>query len=38
VSSEPLAAADHQQPRIVALGPGVTVAELARCVAAAAES
>jgi G3E family GTPase len=38
VSSEPLAAADHQQPRIVALGPGVTVAELARCVAAAAQS
>ena len=37
VSSEPLAAADRQQPRIVALGPGVTVADLARCVAAAAQ-
>lgn len=38
VSSEPLPTTDHQQPRIVALGPGVTVADLARCVAAAAQS
>jgi G3E family GTPase len=35
VSSEPLASQDHQQPRIVALGPGVSVADLARCVSAA---
>src|SRR5258705_8920695 len=33
VSSEPIEPALPQQARIVALGPGVTVAELARCVA-----
>jgi G3E family GTPase len=38
VSSEPIAPEDHQQARIVALGPGVAVADLARCVAAAALS
>lgn len=37
VSSEPLAAPDHAQARIVALGPGVSVADLARCVAAATQ-
>lgn len=36
VSSETISAEDHQQARIVALGPGVAVADLARCVAAAA--
>jgi G3E family GTPase len=36
VSSEPVAAADRQQGRIVALGPAVDRAELARCVAVAA--
>ncbi|HMG21630.1 MAG TPA: GTP-binding protein [Kofleriaceae bacterium] len=35
VSSEPIAPADPQQARIVALGPGVAVADLARCVDAA---
>jgi G3E family GTPase len=38
VSSEPVAPDDSQQARIVALGPGVTVADLARCVAAAAHT
>ena len=37
VSSEPLAAPDHAQARMVALGPGVSVADLARCVAAATQ-
>jgi G3E family GTPase len=36
VSSEPIALDGPQQARIVALGPGVTVTDLARCVAAAA--
>lgn len=36
VSSEPIAPDGPQQARIVALGPGVRVADLARCVAAAA--
>lgn len=35
VSSEPLVTADSQQARIVALGPGVSVSDLARCVEAA---
>jgi len=35
VSSEPIAPDAPQQARIVALGPGVTVTDLARCVAAA---
>jgi len=34
VSSEPIAPADPQQARIVALGPGVAVADLVRCVEA----
>jgi G3E family GTPase len=38
VSSETIAADDHLQARIVALGPGVTASDLARCVAAAARS
>jgi len=38
VSSEPIALEGPQQARIVALGPGVEVADLARCVAAAARS
>jgi len=38
VSSEPFAAPDHAQARIVALGPGVSVADLARCVAAAVQT
>jgi G3E family GTPase len=38
VSSEPVAPDAPQQARIVALGPGVTVADLARCVAAAAHT
>jgi G3E family GTPase len=33
VSSEPIAPAEHQQARIVALGPDVAAADLARCVA-----
>lgn len=37
VSSEPIAPDAPQQARIVALGPGVTVTDLARCVAAAAQ-
>jgi G3E family GTPase len=37
VSSEPVADGGPQQARIVALGPGVRVTELARCVAAAAQ-
>jgi G3E family GTPase len=36
VSSEPITPEAPQQARIVALGPGVTVTDLARCVAAAA--
>jgi G3E family GTPase len=36
VSSEPIEPAEHQQGRIVALGPSVSRAELARCVAVAA--
>ncbi|HEY0476897.1 MAG TPA: GTP-binding protein [Kofleriaceae bacterium] len=36
VSSEPVEPGEVQQARIVALGPGVEVADLARCVAAAA--
>jgi len=36
VSSEPLAAQEHEQARLVALGPGVSAVELARCVAVAA--
>jgi G3E family GTPase len=38
VSSEPIAPDAPQQARIVALGPGVTVTDLARCVAAAAQT
>jgi G3E family GTPase len=38
VSSEPIAPDAPQQARIVALGPGVTVTDLARCVAAAAQA
>jgi G3E family GTPase len=38
VSSEPIAPGAPQQARIVALGPGVTVTDLARCVAAAAQT
>jgi G3E family GTPase len=38
VSSEPIAPEGPQQARIVALGPGVRVTDLARCVAAAAHS
>jgi G3E family GTPase len=38
VSSEPIAPDVPQQARIVALGPGVTVTDLARCVAAAAQT
>jgi hypothetical protein len=38
VSSEPIALEPPQQARIVALGPGVRVVDLARCVAAAAHS
>lgn len=38
VSSEPVAAPDHAQARMVALGPGVSVADLARCVTAAARN
>jgi G3E family GTPase len=37
VSSEPIVPQDRQQARIVALGPGVTVEDLAKCVAAAAQ-
>ena len=37
VSSEPIAPQDRRQARIVALGPGVTVEDLAKCVAAAAQ-
>jgi G3E family GTPase len=37
VSSEPFVPADRQQARVVALGPGVAVADLARCVAAATQ-
>ena len=33
VSSEPIEPGDHPRARIVALGPGVAVADLARCVA-----
>lgn len=36
VSSEPIEPGDPQQARIVALGPDVAIADLARCVAAAA--
>jgi len=36
VSSEPIEPGEPQQARIVALGPGVAVADLARCVEAAA--
>lgn len=36
VSSEPVEPGESQQARIVALGPGVVVADLARCVAASA--
>ena len=38
VSSEAIAPASPEQARIVALGPGVAVADLARCVAVAAHS
>jgi G3E family GTPase len=38
VSSEPIVPDAPQQARIVALGPGVTVTDLARCVAAAAQT
>jgi G3E family GTPase len=38
VSSERITPEDSQQARIVALGPGVAVADLARCVAAAAHT
>jgi G3E family GTPase len=37
VSSEPIVPQNRQQARIVALGPGVTVEDLAKCVAAAAQ-
>jgi G3E family GTPase len=38
VSSEPIEPAGREQARIVALGPGVAVADLARCVALAAHT